>query len=261
MHSLRPILQKCISENQGASLPGKRATEHSYSQGSVPSYESKLLEKRRFASFSLIFGKPMTWYLGRSYPNVLKLWFHQGDVARIMHCATATTDRVCINGHPTDPIVAMRGLHQGDPISPYLFLICGEALARAFLRSSHTHNSIFPYLAPKGHYGSHGLAFSLGSKQPRGSDLRWKIPTFRLLNLIKLNQLICQYGNILYPLETHITKVAHESPGWLLSALEQRVGHVGPNKTSHARSLRWPEFWKLLKFHGLIPNQLMISFL
>ena len=45
-----------------------------------------------------------------------------------MHCVTATELAILFKGSPLESFKPLRGLRQGDPISPYLFLLCAEGL-------------------------------------------------------------------------------------------------------------------------------------
>ncbi|XP_019084213.1 PREDICTED: uncharacterized protein LOC109125888 [Camelina sativa] len=54
--------------------------------------------------------------------------FDQKWVGWIMQCITSISYRILINGDPKRRIRPTRGIRQGDPISPYLFILCTEAL-------------------------------------------------------------------------------------------------------------------------------------
>ena len=53
----------------------------------------------------------------------------------IMACITLATMRVLWNGEASDEFVPFRGIRQGDPISPYIFVLCVERLSHGINRA------------------------------------------------------------------------------------------------------------------------------
>ena len=65
---------------------------------------------------------------------MIKLGFPQGWVDRIMSCVTTSSFSIRINGKAYGNFRPTRGICQGDPLSPYLFLLCAEAFTSLLAR-------------------------------------------------------------------------------------------------------------------------------
>lgn len=61
--------------------------------------------------------------------------FSEAWTKLLMSCISSVRYQVLINGSPFGQIMPTRGLRQGDPLSPYLFVICTEILVQMLQRA------------------------------------------------------------------------------------------------------------------------------
>ncbi|KAK2369401.1 hypothetical protein QL285_082539 [Trifolium repens] len=66
---------------------------------------------------------------------MVKLGFYEGWLKWMRACIFNSSMSVLVNGSPTEDFKVGRGLRQGDPLSPFLFLIVAEGLAGLMRRA------------------------------------------------------------------------------------------------------------------------------
>ncbi|KAL6223151.1 hypothetical protein ACLB2K_006541 [Fragaria x ananassa] len=67
-----------------------------------------------------------------------KMGFRERWISLMIDCISTASYSVNCNGEPKGFIYPQRGLQQGDPLSPYLFLICAKGLSALLRKEEET---------------------------------------------------------------------------------------------------------------------------
>jgi hypothetical protein len=66
---------------------------------------------------------------------MLKLGFAKRWVNLLMICVRTITYSILINGQPYQSIQPTHGIQQGNPLSPYFFILCAESLSNLLYKA------------------------------------------------------------------------------------------------------------------------------
>lgn len=58
-----------------------------------------------------------------------RMGFSQTWICWIMHCVSTVSYAFLLNNEVVGNVIPTRVIRQGDPLSPYIFIICGEVLS------------------------------------------------------------------------------------------------------------------------------------
>ena len=130
VNRLKHILPQLISPTQCSFVPGRQITDNVIIvQEMLHTMRSKQ-GRKGFMAIKIDFEKAydrLRWAFIRD--SLLELCLPQLMVDLIMNCITSAKLQVLWNGEPTPQFSPSRGIRQGDPLSPYLYVICMERLA------------------------------------------------------------------------------------------------------------------------------------
>lgn len=139
----RPIISRIIEDSQSAFIPG-----HLLSDNIIVGFEilhwmrNRRAGRSGYAALKLDMSKAydrVEWDFLQSLMG--RLGFDERWTTKIMNCVRTISYSFRVNQEVASPITPTRGLRQGDPLSPYLFVLCAHGLS--FLLSSYESRGLF----------------------------------------------------------------------------------------------------------------------
>ena len=130
VNRLKPYLSDVVHPLQASFVPGRKASDNvilvqeiihsmNISRSKIGTMTIKIDLEKAYDRLEWSFIRLTLQHFN------LPLWW----IELIMSCISSSHLSVLVNGEKTESFAPSRGIRQGDPLSPYIFILCMEFLA------------------------------------------------------------------------------------------------------------------------------------
>ena len=133
VNRIRPHMHHLISPLQAAFIPGRKGLDNIIAQEVLHTMEKT---KRRTRTMALKIDLEKAFdRLEWSFIHEVLVHFNfpKNIIDIIMACISSTSVSILFNGGKLEPFTPTQGICQGDPLSPYIFILCLEYLGLLIL--------------------------------------------------------------------------------------------------------------------------------
>jgi hypothetical protein len=150
-------LPEVISPQQSAFLPGRLITDNTLlAFETFHHLKHNRNKKKGFVSIKLDMDKAYDRLEWTFIENTLTtMGFPSNPVHTIMKCVNTVSFSILVNGQPSHRFKPHRGIRQGDPLSPYLFIMCVDVFSGMLTKSENQSLIICIATAQDAHKISH----------------------------------------------------------------------------------------------------------
>ncbi|KAF3664257.1 hypothetical protein FXO37_11590 [Capsicum annuum] len=131
VNRIKPYLDHIIGPTQASFLANRRAADNAIVVQEYISHFKKMKGRQARMILKIHLEKAFNrikWAF--IHDTLLQFNFPQDIIDLIMSCVSSSSISILINGNPIPFFELSRGIKQGDPLSPYLFILCTERLSK-----------------------------------------------------------------------------------------------------------------------------------